>query len=158
MCGDERVVRSWLSTLGVVLTHEHSECCVESDVIELSRRKSDDDRIISLREGWFIMDTMQALLFGRFRSQYEWPISRLKFVPMQTDAPLATYLANLFARKRELRAPILVHTSLSLVSIPILASFSRNAVVDSLLVLLQKRKGTDEARSRCTAWGDLAIG
>jgi hypothetical protein len=59
MCGDERVVRSWLSTLRVVLTHEHTECCVESDVIELSRSEGDDDGIISLRERWVvIMDTM----------------------------------------------------------------------------------------------------
>jgi hypothetical protein len=77
---------------------------------------------------------------------------------MKTEAPLETYLASLFSRKRELTAPILVHTSLSLVSIPIFASFSRTSVVDSLLVLLQKRNGMDEARRRCIAWGDLAIG
>jgi hypothetical protein len=58
MCGDERVVRSWLSSLRVVLTHEHSKCCVESDVTELSRSKGDDDGIISLRERSVIMDTM----------------------------------------------------------------------------------------------------
>jgi hypothetical protein len=75
MCGNERIVRSWLSTLRVVLTHEDSECCVESDVIELSRSKCDDDGIISLRERCVIMDTTEALLLGRFRSQGEWPVS-----------------------------------------------------------------------------------
>jgi len=58
MSGNERVVRSWLSTLCVVLAHEHSECCVESDVTELSRSEGDDDGIISLRKRWVIMDTM----------------------------------------------------------------------------------------------------
>jgi len=58
MCGDERVVRSWLSTLGVVLTHEHPERCVDRDITELSRSESNNDGIISLRERWVIMETM----------------------------------------------------------------------------------------------------
>jgi len=58
MGSDERVVRSWLPTLRVVLTHEHAECCVESDIVELSRSEGDNDGIISLRERWVIMDTM----------------------------------------------------------------------------------------------------
>lgn len=41
---------------------------------------------------------------------------------------------------------------------PMLASCLRNADVDSLLVLLQKRKGIDEDRRRCIACGDMAIG
>jgi hypothetical protein len=56
MCGDKRVVRSWLSPLRLVLTHEHPECCVESDIIELSRSEGDDDGIV--RERRVIVDTM----------------------------------------------------------------------------------------------------
>lgn len=53
---------------------------------------------------------------------------------------------------------MLVHTSSSSVSIPILVSLFRNEAVDSLLVLLQKRNGNEEARRRRIASGDLAIG
>jgi len=52
---------------------------------------------------------------------------------------------------------MLVHTSSSRVSIPIWASLLRKEVVDSLLVLLQKRKGNGEARRRRTASGELAM-
>jgi hypothetical protein len=41
---------------------------------------------------------------------------------------------------------------------PILASLSRNAAVDSLLVLLQKRNGIDESLRRCIASGDPRVG
>ena len=52
---------------------------------------------------------------------------------------------------------MLVHTSSSRVSIPIWASLFRKEVVDSLLVLLQKRKGNGEARRRRIASGELAM-
>jgi hypothetical protein len=70
----------------------------------------------------------------------------------------ASYLVRPFVPNREFTAPILVHTSLSCVSIPILASVLRNAAVDSLLVLLQNRNGIDEARRRCIACADPGIG
>jgi hypothetical protein len=41
---------------------------------------------------------------------------------------------------------------------PILASLSRNASVDSLLVLLQKRNGMNESLRRCIASGDPGVG
>ena len=41
---------------------------------------------------------------------------------------------------------------------PILASLSRNAAVDSLLVLLQKRNGIDESLRRRIASGDSGVG
>lgn len=77
---------------------------------------------------------------------------------MRIPAQLETHLASLFVWSKEFTAPILVHTSLSRVCIPILASLFRNEAVDSLLVLLQKRKGIDEARMRCIACGAIAIG
>ena len=62
-------------------------------------------------------------------------------------------------RSRAFTAPMLVHTSSSRVSIPICASLFRREVVDSLLVLLQKRKGNgDDARRRRIASGELAMG
>lgn len=63
-------------------------------------------------------------------------------------------------RSRAFTAPMLVHTSSSRVSIPICVSLFRREVVDSLLVLLQKRKGNgdDDARRRRIASGELAMG
>ena len=84
------------------------------------------------------MDTMQALLLGRFRSQYEWPVSGLNLFPCNGRATGNVPRQPLCTQEGVVTAPILVHTSSSLVSIPILDSFSRNAAVDSLLVLLQK--------------------
>ena len=77
---------------------------------------------------------------------------------MRLPAPVATHLASLFVWSKEFTAPRLVHTSSSRVCIPILASLSRNEAVDSLLVLLQKRKGNDEARMRCIACGAMETG
>jgi hypothetical protein len=74
------------------------------------------------------------------------------------NVDLKRHLVRPFARNRELAAPILVHTSLSCVSIPILASWLRNAIVDCLLVLLQNRNGIDEARRRCIARVDPGMG